>query len=173
MNCKKVMMLNIGLGLCLVTEAVVYEPFAGVNNTLPSDRTFEENFGYKADFINPSIGVGAMAPMSVDQRTIGGGAVDYCPYCGAALDPHDHTELIRHGGNGNAYDYTGRPHNCQMPLDGEEVLLWLVALLFGARWTHAFWRKRAVKHAQDHGSPCWRGSCRRLPLRERGCLDHR
>lgn len=142
MNCKKMMMLNIGLGLCLAAEAVVYEPFAGVDNTLPSDRTFEENFGYRAEFFN--------LPMSLDQRTIGGGAVDHCPYCGAPLDPHDHTELVRHGGNGNAYDYTSRPHHCQMPMDGEEVLLWLVMLLLGARWTYALWRKRLVKHAQDH-----------------------
>ena len=98
MNCKKMMMLNIGLGLCLAAEAFVYEPFAGVDNTLPSDRTFEENFGYRAEFFN--------LPVSLDQRTIGGGAVDHCPYCGAPLDPHDHTELVRHGGNGNAYDYT-------------------------------------------------------------------
>ena len=60
-------MLNIGLGICLAAEAVVYEPFAGVDNTLPSDKTFEENFGYKAEFSYPQL--------SSDQRTIGGGAV--------------------------------------------------------------------------------------------------
>lgn len=83
-------MLNIGLGICLAAEAVVYEPFAGVDNTLPSDKTFEENFGYKAELSYPQL--------SSDQRTIGGGAAYYCPYCGAPLDPHDHTELVRHGG---------------------------------------------------------------------------
>lgn len=144
MNCKKMMMLNIGLGLCLVTEAVVYEPFAGVNNTLPSDRTFEENFGYKADFINPSIGVGAMAPMSVDQRTIGGGAAYYCPYCGAPLDPHDHTELVRHGGNGNAFDYTGRTHHCNMPLHGEETLLLFAAALLCTKIGASLRRKKTA-----------------------------
>lgn len=139
MNCKKMMMLNIGLGVCLAVEAVVYEPFALVDNTVPSDRTFAENFGYENPFT------------SSPQRTIGGGAADYCPYCGAALDPYDHTELVVHyGSHGNAYDDTGIPHHCQVPLDGEEVLLWLVALLLGAKWSHALWRKRAVKLAQDH-----------------------
>lgn len=139
MNCKKMMMLSFSLSICLTIEAVVYEPFADTDNTLPSDKSFEDNFGYNNPFT------------SSQQRTIGGGAVDYCPYCGAALDPYDHTELVRHGNsNGNAYDDTGIPHNCQVSLDGEEVLLWLAALLIVARCTRALWRKRMAKHAQGH-----------------------
>lgn len=125
MNCKKLTLLNISLGLCLAAEAVVYEPFAAVDNTLPSDRMYYETFGngmqeYNADAYNYLMN-------SNPNRTIGGGAAYYCPYCGAALDPDDHTELERHA-HGNAYEYTGRPHNCLAPLHGEESLLFFALL---------------------------------------------
>ncbi|MBQ8386214.1 MAG: hypothetical protein IJX48_02055 [Paludibacteraceae bacterium] len=136
MNRRKMTMLNIGLGICLAAEAVVYEPFAGVDNTLPSDKTFEENFGYKAEFSYPQL--------SSNQRTIGGGAAYYCPYCGAPLDPHDHTELVRHGGNGNAYDYTGRTHHCNMPLHGEETLLLFAAALLCTKIGTSLRRKKTA-----------------------------
>ena len=137
MNCKKLTLLNISLGLCLVAEAVVYEPFADVDNTLPSERMYNETFGnntlsYNTQSNNPEYNGYDYADITNPQRTIGGGAVYYCPYCGAALDPDDHTELERHA-HGNAYEYTGRAHHCRLPLNGEESLLLFALLWAGVR----------------------------------------
>lgn len=135
MNSKKLTLLNIGLGLCLVTEAVVYEPFTETDNTLPSDRMYNETLGNNTQEDN-SRTYNDYAHNNhrafYSNRTIGGGAAYYCPYCGAALDPYDHSELEKHA-HGNAYEYTGRVHHCRLSLHGEASLLFFALLWIGVR----------------------------------------
>ena len=115
---KRILLLYVYITVCLFTKAVVYEPFAPVDYSLPSDRTYGRMYNEDIQYIF----------YAGNQSTIGGGRVYYCPHCGMALDPTDHTELDPRE-HGNAYDYTGRKHYCNLPLNGEYILLLLVFFL--------------------------------------------
>ena len=120
---KRILLLCVYITLGLFAKAVVYEPFASVDYSLPSDLTWggrisnETHPFYESNQSN----VG-------NWSVIGGGRVYFCPHCGAALDPGDHTELDKKQ-NGNAYEYTGRIHHCLLPLNGEYILLFFVFFL--------------------------------------------
>lgn len=103
--------------VCLILNATVYEPFAPIDNSLPSDVTWNQIYNE-----TQSIRV------SNNYNVIGGGRVYFCPHCGAALDPEDYTELVKRE-NGNVYEDTGRKHTCILPLNSEYVLLILIILL--------------------------------------------
>ena len=103
--------------VCSILNDTVYEPFAPIDNSLPSDETWNRIYNE-----TQSIRV------SNNYNVIGGGRVYFCPHCGAALDPEDHTELVKRE-NGNAYVDTYRKHTCILPLNGECVLLILIILL--------------------------------------------
>ena len=108
--------------VCLKSNTTIYEPFAPIDYTLPSDVTWsrisnEARPFYESDPSNAGNWV-----------VIGGGRVYFCPHCGAALDPSDHTELDKKQ-NGNAYEYTGRIHHCLLPLNGEYIFVILIMIL--------------------------------------------
>lgn len=111
-NKKRILLLHVYITVYLFAEAVVYEPFAPVDYSLPSDVTYGRMYNEDMQDIL----------YAGNQSTIGGGRAYYCPTCGMALHPDDHTELDSKG-NGNAYIYTGRKHYCGFPLNGEYILL--------------------------------------------------
>lgn len=106
----------------LKSNTTIYEPFAPVDYTLPSDVTWGRISNEIQPFYEPNqsnVSYGSV---------IGGGRVYFCPHCGTALDPGDHTELDKKQ-NGNAYIYTGRIHHCLLPLNGEYIFVILIMLL--------------------------------------------
>ena len=97
---KKITSIIITIIICLISNATVYKPFEQIDNSLPSDKTWNKisnethpQYEFNESNIN-------------NFATIGGGRVYFCPQCGAALHPEDHTELEKRE-NGNAYEYTG------------------------------------------------------------------
>lgn len=119
---KRILLLCVYITVCLFVKAVVYEPFAQVDYSLPSDETYGRI--YNEDMQN--------ILYAGNQNTIGGGRAYYCPTCGMALHPDDHTELDSKG-TGNAYIYTGRKHYCGYPLNGEYILLLFALFLLLSR----------------------------------------
>ena len=108
--------------VCLKSNTTIYEPFAPVDYTLPSDVTWGRISNEIQPFYEPN-----QSNVS-NGSVIGGGRVYFCPHCGAALDPGDHTELDKKQ-NGNAYEYTGRTHHCLLPLNGEYIFVILIMIL--------------------------------------------
>ena len=119
---KRILLLFVYITVCLFVKAVVYEPFAQVDYSLPSDETYGRIYNEDMQDIL----------YAGNQSTIGGGRAYYCPTCGMALHPDDHTELDSKG-TGNAYIYTGRKHYCGFPLNGEYILLLFALFLLLSR----------------------------------------
>lgn len=108
--------------VCLKSNTTIYEPFAPIDYTLPSDVTWGRISNKTQPFYESD------QPNASDWSVIGGGRVYFCPHCGTALHPEDHTELDKKQ-NGNAYIYTGRIHHCLLPLNGEYIFVILIMLL--------------------------------------------
>ena len=121
---KKITSIIITIIICLVSNATVYKPFEQIDNSLPSDKTWNKI----SNETHPQYEFNESNINTFANATIGGGRVYFCPQCGAALHPDDHTELDKKQ-NGNAYKYTGRIHHCLLPLNGEYIFIILIMIL--------------------------------------------